>query len=186
MSRAERNAPPRRDYRWILAYREKVGGKPTDAHRFFRCNDPGPDFGRIGVADNSGHRPEDTDDGVLWLDVSGKRCIEIELAGGYKNRGRAHIPLLRDDNGLEDDEESLRSWTGESAVAGLEIAALFGLRVEFSAETRRFLDAHAAWKAKQDGKEEVEEQRCPSCGAGPEPELEKRCWKCDEFLGGKK
>lgn len=33
-------------------------------HRFFRTPE-----GRIAVADGSGEHPEDTDDGVLWLDM---------------------------------------------------------------------------------------------------------------------
>jgi hypothetical protein len=53
-------------------------------HKFFA--DP---TGRIALADWSGDTPDQTDDGVLWLDP--KRPIRINLEG---ERLHAFIPLL--------------------------------------------------------------------------------------------
>lgn len=58
--------------------------REMQGHKFFA--DP---TGRIALADWSGDTPDQTDDGVLWLDI--KRPIRINLEG---ERLHAFIPLL--------------------------------------------------------------------------------------------
>lgn len=56
-------------------------------HRYFLCT-KGENEGRIGVADESGPTPDQTDDGVLWLDTDrpvdlGKHCnVPLREADG--------------------------------------------------------------------------------------------------------
>lgn len=73
----------------------------TDGHRFFplsKRNDDGPDswftdkaLPMIAIADASGEEPQDTDDGVLWLDFA--RSL---MAGSVTNEPPT-IPVLTDD-----------------------------------------------------------------------------------------
>jgi hypothetical protein len=46
----------------------KLERRLKSTHRVFSCQDDGPNFGRLAIADVSGSRPDNTDDGVLWLD----------------------------------------------------------------------------------------------------------------------
>ena len=71
-------------------------------HKFYRAPD-----GRIAVADQSGEYPEDTDDGILWLDT--ERLIGDD----------GDIPLV--------DEQGNKSWT-PSTVMEMAFSRLFSLR----------------------------------------------------------
>ena len=84
---------------------------PNHGHRYFEETGTG----RIGVADNSGHYPEQTEDGVLYLDRD--RAIEI----GGDERVSAMIPLMRPDGE--------RCATGETAAGGLLVAKTLGCKV---------------------------------------------------------
>ena len=44
----------------------------TDGHRLF----PEHEGVRFAIADDSGREPQDTDDGILWLDFSRKLMVE--------------------------------------------------------------------------------------------------------------
>jgi hypothetical protein len=74
------------------------------SHRYFRDLRTN----RIGVADRSGPTPDQTDDGVLWLDAS--RAIVVG------NNLRASIPLL--------DESGRQVWTGDRIDNVLLVAPL--------------------------------------------------------------
>ena len=63
----------------------------NDGHRYFERTQ-GKDRGRIGIGDQSGFFPDETDDGVLWLDQ--ERPIVISM----KSRNYCSIPLV-DPNG---------------------------------------------------------------------------------------
>jgi hypothetical protein len=73
-------------------------------HRYFRAED-----GRIAVADDSGHFPQNTDDGVLFVDID----RPILARDDYFS-----IPLL--------DENGKQSRTLASALEGLRLASITG------------------------------------------------------------
>ena len=78
-----------------------------DGHRIF----PEHDTSRIAIADNSGREPQDTDDGVMWLDFA--RNLAVVSAGGHE---MFYIPLIND----KDDE----SRTISNAATLLVLAAM--------------------------------------------------------------
>ncbi len=57
-----------------------------NGHKFFRDNVTG----LIGVADQSGYYPDETDDGVLWLDQT-RPSIPMNRTGSYA------IPIFQPD-----------------------------------------------------------------------------------------
>lgn len=61
-----------------------------DEHRLFPIN--GNPFKWVAIADNSGRTPEDTDDGVLWLDFDWNLIISAP-------DGVLCIPVKRDPSG---------------------------------------------------------------------------------------
>lgn len=61
-----------------------------DGHRLFTCRLEDGTF-RHAIADNSGRTPEDTEDGILWLD--NKRHLDA----GSREMGPS-IPLVNDDD----------------------------------------------------------------------------------------
>ena len=67
--------------------------------------------GRIAIADDSGRLPEQTEDGILWLDKS--RPISMWDDGSFC------IPILT--------EDGVEKHTGERADGALHLAARFGL-----------------------------------------------------------
>lgn len=86
------------NYNWTHLF-----GKKGD-HRYFRAED-----GRIAIADDSGRYPENTDDGVLWVNIT----RPIRAWDDYFS-----IPLF-DENGKE-------SRTIASTLEGLRLAAQTG------------------------------------------------------------
>lgn len=94
----------KRDYKWAEVHRLEKGG-----HRIFR-EDRGeyaaPETCRWAIADNSGSRPETTDDGVLWLDFA--RPLDVSLDRGswvvsipVTSARRADITDLRCGGGVD-------------------------------------------------------------------------------------
>lgn len=57
-------------YKW-----EGAGTALPDGHTIFETHD-GPDGSMWAIADESGGRPDETDDGVLWLDPGRCLCIK--------------------------------------------------------------------------------------------------------------
>lgn len=88
-------------------------------HKLFADDSQG---GRIAVADRSGYFPDQTEDGILWLDTT--RSVEIGLT-------RAEIPLIR--------RNGDKSWTIMTAPVGLKVAQMLGLRVKFDAAATAFI-----------------------------------------------
>lgn len=90
-----------------------------NGHRFFRDQITG----RVAVADRSGTLPQNTDDGVLWLDTS--RDMTAGMATSSSDaRPWASVPLVRD-NG---DTCSM----GVGLKDATRIAGLFGLKLQLS------------------------------------------------------
>lgn len=101
-------------YAWLLSLKVSRG------HRYFTD----AETKRVAVADDSGRTPDQTDDGVLWLDTS--RPIKLGLEG-------ADIPLLRpsrDDQPKGLSAPLLETWTGETLAGGLAVARTFGCKVK--------------------------------------------------------
>lgn len=65
-----------------------AGTRLPDGHRIFETHDH-PNGARWAIADASGHFPQNTDDGILWLDRS--RCLNAST------RHAPTIPLLDGD-----------------------------------------------------------------------------------------
>lgn len=72
-------------YKW-----EGAGTPLPDGHKLFETHDDG--YGRAGwaIADESGPTPDQTEDGVLWLDYG--RCLRIGDSDALPT-----IPLLTED-----------------------------------------------------------------------------------------
>lgn len=99
-------------YNWTKLFSIRGG------HKYFRDEITK----RIAVADNSGSTPDQTEDGVLWLDPS--RCVSI--ATDVHHRTWISVPLLRD-NGE-------RSATGASVKEAIEVCAHFGMKLALQGE----------------------------------------------------
>lgn len=75
----------------------KLIDKLPDGHRVFSTKVDGEIM--YAIADDSGFTPEDTDDGVLWLDH--KRCLIVDRDESY-NPAREFIAIpLVDDKGKQ-------------------------------------------------------------------------------------
>jgi hypothetical protein len=69
----------------------RMEGKLPDGHRLFSTTTE--DGINYAIADDSGRTPEDTDDGVLWLDVT--RCLVVERDESFNPaREVMFIPLV--------------------------------------------------------------------------------------------
>jgi len=95
------------DWRLVLGFR--------DGHKYFRCR-RGDTPGGIGVADQSGHYPHETEDGVLWLDQQRPVLVDDTL-----ERLHVFVPL-RDDAGN-------RSTTPVSFREAVEVVRKFGMKL---------------------------------------------------------
>lgn len=83
-------------------------------HKVFRD----PTSGRWAIADDSGNAPDDTDDGILWIDLS--RPINVSK-WGQADRQVISVPLLRDSG----DE----TWTPATTSEALWLSARLGLAI---------------------------------------------------------
>jgi len=74
---------------------EGAGTPLPDGHRIFLTYDY-PDGVGWAIADDSGHYPDQTDDGILWLDPT--RCLMIMTDDSDPDRPSEHIaiPLVRE------------------------------------------------------------------------------------------
>jgi hypothetical protein len=115
--------------------------KPPGGHKFFR-----DERGRIGIADDSGSDPTNTDDGVIYLDRSRPVILFDYVCGSYSHDTGAYIPILVpgvgptpesdcpfcNGEGKKDLED--RGNDGEYAICGVTEAILaastFGMRVK--------------------------------------------------------
>lgn len=85
-----------------------------------RCGDRGHKFfkhlesGRIGVADNSGRTPDQTEDGILWLDRM--RPVRAGLGG-------CDFPLIKESTGDA-------CYTADPLASGLKMCALLDLEIQ--------------------------------------------------------
>lgn len=80
-------------YKW-----EGAGTPLPDGHRIFETYDREFDghahnFG-VAICDDSGATPDQTDDGVLWLDETRTLCIEHDFSDPDHPREHMFIPLL--------------------------------------------------------------------------------------------
>jgi len=95
--------------RWELLLKVKGG------HRYFaELSHVGLRTGRIGIADNSGRYPEDTDDGVLVYDPS-----RVVVLGSQAFR----IPVKKD----RDDRLAQDYWTGEENDQLFDVLKVLGV-----------------------------------------------------------
>lgn len=124
----------KRDYKWAEVHRMEKGG-----HRIFR-EDRGeyaaPETCRWAIADNSGSRPETTEDGVMWLDFT--RPLDVSL---FREACVVSIPVTseRSDNVV-----------GFSCGAGVDT---------FAALVERF----PAWKVRMSTPAKKFVEACVSC-----------------------
>jgi hypothetical protein len=91
-----------------------------DGHRIFRGH-----FDRFAIADNSGKRPEQTDDGILWLDQTRPLRLETNV---FEVKEYLHIPLV--------DEDGTATHTITNAQTLLYLSARFNwvIRTETGTE----------------------------------------------------
>lgn len=106
-------------YKWTKLFKAKGG------HKYFRDEITG----MIAIADDSGTTPDRTDDGVLWLDMSGRRhvCIATDTNG----RTYITIPVIKEPRYGGHVDESCTPATAQEAV---EVCARFGLRLVMNGE----------------------------------------------------
>jgi hypothetical protein len=86
-----------------------------NGHRYFRDELSG----RVSVCDDSGRKPDHTDDGVLWLDPRRPIVVEDLQPGG---NARGWIPVT--------SPSGDQSCTIENLQGSIKVAHLFGYRVE--------------------------------------------------------
>ena len=81
---------------------------------------------RISAADESGEYPEDTDDGVLWLDTTSSIALHYDYDGEGRYCEEIQIPLL--------NVQGQRTWLGGTTEReAREVAELFNMPLlEFS------------------------------------------------------
>lgn len=87
-------------------------------HRFFKDNNSG----RIGIADQSGRWPHSTNEGVVWLNTTGKLAIK-----GPTSKAKLQffaIPALT----VEDEP----AWTLVGAMEAVWISFTFDIPIKFS------------------------------------------------------
>ena len=104
-------------YKWTKLFSAEGG------HKYFRDEITG----MIGVADNSGSTPDQTDDGVLWLDQ--KRCVCI--ADTDNGKTWISIPLLTE---YKWGSPVKTTCTGASAKEAVEVCARFNMRLVINGE----------------------------------------------------
>jgi hypothetical protein len=85
------------------------------SHRYFRDM---TGMHRIAIADRSGRYPENTEDGILWLDTKS----DIVIHSDTPILGSVSIPLFKDSNGE-------RTWTGDNFANARRVAELFKMRI---------------------------------------------------------
>lgn len=117
-------------WKWECRLRLSKGG-----HKIFRDarNDfLAPELRRWAIADNSGGCPDQTEDGVLWLDMS--RPLEVAVGNEY---WRCHIPVIVEQGGTQ-------SRTGEDLDGFIALRQQFPKwEVKLDDQTARLLEALA-------------------------------------------
>lgn len=108
-----------------------------DGHKYFL--DRGS--GRIGVADQSGYFPHQTEDGVLWLDKT--RSVRVEDGDHI----HIFVPLLCFDG--------TRSSTPVGVEEAVEVVRMFGLSLRVGS---------AVFILQQNAKQAPEDATCPRAG----------------------
>ena len=121
-------------YNWQLVF-----GNPDKDHSYWVDRNSE----RIAIKDESGDLPDQTDDGVLWLNTL--RPIVVE-----EHDGRAYgtIPLYS----VRDDEDSCTSTRLSKA---LRVASKFRMRVVFPDAFKEMRDPASIVTAKKDGEDLV-------------------------------
>jgi len=106
-------------YKWTKLFKAKGG------HKYFRDEITG----MIAIADDSGSTPDQTEDGVLWLDRSGRRhvCIATDRNG----RTYITIPVVKESRYGGPVSDSCTPATAQEAV---EVCARFNMRLVMNGE----------------------------------------------------
>lgn len=104
------------DKRWEL-----VARCPERGHKFFRHV---PD-GRIAVADYSGYTPDQTEDGILWLDFGRPATADLKLVW---------VPVVSDRTGQ-------KLWTADPVAGMVEIAHRLGLELRAERDLAKLLES---------------------------------------------
>ena len=119
------------EWKWEMGHRLE-----PDGHRVFRdARDAfkAPELRAWALADNSGATPDQTDDGVLWLDMS--RSLVVSVEGRFS---KVSIPLRVERDGMRE------SYTGTGIEGLVTLRKLFPQwQVAMSAATRMLLTALA-------------------------------------------
>ena len=92
-------------YKWTLLF------KTVDGHKYFKDENTG----KIAVADDSGHFPDSTDDGVLWLNTWEPMHLGNK---GYVSIGNT-------------DRQGLRSHHMADMNEALAVQQYFGMKLMF-------------------------------------------------------
>jgi hypothetical protein len=91
-----------------------------DGHRLFYT----PSIKDVAIADDSGDKPEDTDDGVRWLDFDEPLSCKPGLVGGEPFHTLCRIPIK--------DKYGHKTYTISNAPAILELSAAFQWQINVS------------------------------------------------------
>jgi hypothetical protein len=91
--------------------------KAPRGHKFFEDTTNG----RLAIADDSGDRPDQTDDGVLWVDPSRHVC---EVREG----GCMLLPLIREDGAKSVAVANVSEALWVAHRLGMDVRTLGGLR----------------------------------------------------------
>lgn len=104
----------------MSAFSWKFEGELPDGHRLFSTVFPDNDVW-YAIADDSGRTPEDTDDGVLWLDRKNRLIVEKDESFTPAREYLA-VPLV--------DSKGNRTRTTSNASTILHLANLLKWQVE--------------------------------------------------------
>lgn len=108
---------------------EGAGTPLPDGHRIFETHDNGHGEASWAIADDSGHYPEGTDDGVLWLDPS--RCLLVDKDESFDPpREYIAIPLV--------DSDGKRTRTHSNAATILFLSRFLRWTIEDKVHGRYF------------------------------------------------
>lgn len=144
--------PKMGEYKW--EYLGQPSGR--EQHRYFRCRDSG----RISICDDSGDRPDYTDDGVLWLDHN--RAVQIYRRKDWPRALDCTLPVLCVEvDGLR---ESFCGPRLEDLLWLIEQGHWSPRNVSITAEVAPILRLFARLGAVEDHLIRTDRRCCPVCG----------------------
>ncbi len=118
--------------RWELVLKIRGG------HRYFREVVSGEPTERLAVADQSGKYPDDTDDGVLWVNRRKIREMGGLAISEQDGTARVSIPLIR-------SRDKRETSTVENLAGGVQLASLLMVPMTVAVDT---FDQHGEFDEK--------------------------------------